>query len=350
MTTQRYNPEWSERQFRAMIIHGTKSSTYKFAFAKFLLDYCEKSTTPSVHVKISTISEYFIQIFWPQILQTKLAHTPTYTKKGGLKQLEIVDIIKNEFPEVYYPHSYKYYKTHEKIKIQKCIDEITNRCFNDVIWRFQKINNRELTRPPFFKYKVKPKWTNPNKKKTDLTFGIHLNPKFINFVRRRYISLNDLVILEWAKFLEKYNHGVPLIIQKLNGEKIKRNTSYANKAKTILGKHCKKCFYCNKTLDHTKKDKTQLEHVIPFNYITEDNIWNYRLSCQKCNCYKLGALPQKLFISKLIKKLKDERKKIPMLDNELNQLGKDFGNVIMNHYVNAKKVGYMPKKMPPKIP
>ena len=39
-----------------------------------------------------------------------------------------------------------------------------------------------------------------------------------------------------------------------------------------------------------------------------------------------------------------------MLDNELNQLGKDFGNVIMNHYVNAKKVGYMPKKMPPKIP
>jgi 5-methylcytosine-specific restriction endonuclease McrA len=334
-----------EEGFLSMTVHGRKSNTYKFAFAKFLLEYCNQKTVEE-HVEFSTIAKYFLEFFWPQVCKTKLNHAPRYTKKSGIKEPEIIEIIKDQFSESWYPKNYTYYEKQERIKIQNCISDIPEKCFNDVVWRFQKINNDEPDNPLFFKYKVEPGWNDPNKKKTDLTFGIYLNSEFIKFVKEKYVLLSAVVILEWARFLEKYNHDVPLIIPKLEGSKIKRDTAYSNKAKKELEEAgYNECFYCK--IEFSNSNKVHLEHVIPFDYISEDNIWNYALACQRCNCHKSGFLPPEEFIDKLIKNITKDKFDIPMLKDSLNIMGDNFAEIIKNHYNSAKRLGYAPKDMPP---
>ena len=340
-------PRLTDNEFRNkfihIVVHGKNSNTYKFAFARFLIEYCNNENSPS-HVEFSTIASYFLKFYWPQICKTKLKHSPKYLKKDGKEKIaEIVNIIVKEFDESWYPKPYTYYEENEKQKIQKCIDEIAgkNGCFKDVIWRFQKINDVETQ--IFFDYKVEPDWTDPNRKKTDLTYGINLNPGYMKFIKSNYFLLHSLVMFEWARFLENFNRNVPLIIPKLEGTKIPRNTTYANKAKLELEKFHNKCFYCKKDLT---PNETHLEHVIPFDYIADDNIWNYALACQKCNCKKLGALPPPEFLNQLIDNLIEDRGKIPMLNESLKIIGYDFADHIRNHYSNAEKFGYYPKSMP----
>ena len=329
-------------KFIHMVVRGKNSSTYKFAFARFLVEYCNEES--SSHVEFSTISLYFLRFYWPQICKTKLKHSPKYLRQDGIeKVIEIVGIIENEFKESWYPKPLTYYEKNEKQKITNCVNEITgiNGYFNDVVWRFQKINNIESE--IFYEYKVKPDWTDPNRKDTDLDFGINLKPDAMKCIKSNYFLLRSLVLFEWAKFLEKYNRNVPLIIPKLEGSKIPRNPTYANKAKLELEKFYNKCFYCPEDLT---SENTHLEHVIPFDYIVDDNIWNYTLACQKCNCKKLGALPPEEFLDKQIENIKTDRLRITMLDESLKIIGDDFEEHIRNHYSNAKKFGYAPKAMP----
>jgi len=329
-------------KFIHMIVLGRNSSTYKFAFARFLVEYCNEES--SQRVEFSTVALYFLRFYWPQICKTKLKHSPKYLKQDGTEKfIEIVGIIENEFKESWYPKPLTYYEETEKQKIKNCVNEIAgdNGCFNDVVWRFQKINNKETE--IFYEYKVKPGWIDPNRKDTDLAFGINLKPDAMKWIKSNYFLLRSLVFFEWTRFLEKYNRNVPLIIPKLEGSKIPRNTTYANKAKLELEKFYNKCFYCTEDLT---SENTHLEHVIPFDYIADDNIWNYTLACQKCNCKKLGALPTEEFLDEQIENIKTDRLRITMLDESLKIIGDDFEEHIRNHYSNAKKFGYAPKAMP----
>lgn len=330
-------------KFIHMVVKGKTSSTYKFAFARFLVEYCnDEDALP--HVEFSTVAVYFLRFFWPQICKTKLKHSPKFlTMDGREKFIEIVKIIQNEFKEAWYPKPLSYYEKNEEQKIRNCIDEISGNkgCLNDVVWRFQKINNVESE--TFYKYNVKSGWVDPNRKDTDLTFGINLKPDAMKWIKSNYFLLRSLVFFEWARFLEKYNPNVPLIIPKLEGSKIQRDLTYANKAKLELEKFYNKCCYCTKDLT---SDNTHLEHVIPFDYIADDDIWNYALACQKCNCKKLGALPPEEFLDEHIEKIKTDRLRITMLNDSLKIIGDDFEDHIKNHYRNAKKFGYAPKPMP----
>ena len=339
------NHQEFEEKFLSMVVHGKKSTTYKFAFAKFLLEYCKQDRVEE-HIEFSTIAKYFLEFFWPQVCKTKLNHAPRYTKKGGIKVPDIITIIGNEFSESWYPKNYTYYERQERTKIQNCVDAISEKCFNDVVWRFQKIASIEPENPLFFKYQVVSGWSDANRKDTDLTFGIYLNPEFIKFVQEKHVLLNAVVILEWARFLEKYNRDVPLIIPKLEGSEIKRDTVYSNKAKQeLIEAGYDKCFYCE--IEFSDSIKVHLEHVIPFDYISEDNIWNYALACQSCNCHKSGFLPPEEFIDQLIENITKDKERIPMLKDSVNMIGDNYPEIIKNHYNSAKRLGYAIKHMPP---
>lgn len=51
----------------------------------------------------------------------------------------------------------------------------------------------------------------------------------------------------------------------------------------LLKKHGSKCFYCKQKF-HI--DNLEIDHIIPKSKGGENNINNYMLSCQKCNCSK----------------------------------------------------------------
>ncbi len=319
-----------ERIFLNIIGKGSKDNTYKFAMARFLLDYCNDNT--ETHVDFSTIAGYFLEYYWAQICKLKMKHAPQVIKKP-----EIVKIIEKEFPKQYYPQTFKEIKIQEPKKIQNCITQITKLCFHDVIWRFQRVKaGRAVEARVFFDYKIF-RVKHANRKYIDLEYGINLNPDAIKFFKKHTPTLLKAVILEWARFLEKMNIGLPKIIAKTEGKNITRRS--LTKYRQLLEPFFANCFYCEQPLVNGRD--THVEHVIPFDYIAEDDIWNLTLACRECNCNKLGSLPHKKDIKKLIQRNEDYVEIIPELGRSLTKLDQDFKKIIKNHYENAMSHGYM---------
>ena len=337
-------PDITDEEFQNALINilelTNKNSTYKFAFMRFLQDYSNEYT--ETHVEYSTIAEYYFKYYWMQECKSKL-------KQSAQEKPTIIEIIRKEFDKDHYPQTVQKIIGEEPEKIQRCIKEIKKKVFKDVVWRFQELKEGRGAKEYkiFFDYKITGTNTRTGADKVtekypDLNAGIDINPKAIVFFKKNNILIKKAVNLEWARYLEKLNLGVPKLIQKTEGENIARTSLV--KYRKVLKPFFKNCFYCQKQLS---KKETHVEHVIPFDYIAEDNICNLTLACQKCNCSKLGSLPPEKSLEQLISRNSEYRNKIPMLKKSLAQLGVKPENVIREHYNNAKLHGYrVLKKIP----
>ena len=338
-------PEMTDEEFQRTLMNildlSAKDNTYKFAFMRFLLDYCNENS--ETHVEFETIAKYFFKYYWLQECKSKFKQSPQVEKKP-----EIIKIIQKEFDKPFYPQTFAKISKEEPQKIQNCVKEIVKLGFHNVIWRFQKLKESTGSKEKkiFFDYRIL-RVVNENRKYIDLDAGININPKAMEFFKKYNTVLKKAVNLEWARFLEKLNLGVPRLIQKTEGEIIPRTA--LGKYQKALEPHFKNCFYCNNLL---MKNQTHVEHVIPFDYIAEDNIWNFTLACQKCNCTKSGSLPPRKFLDDLInrnrnyrsKKLKsgeDDTDLGKQLDKSLTLLGVNYEKIIRDHFENAKSHGYV---------
>ena len=319
-----------QRTLMNILDRSTKDNTYKFAFMRFLIDYCNNNSES--HVEFTTIAKYFFKYYWLQECKSKFKQAPQIKKKP-----EIIKIIQKEFDKPFYPQTFEKISKQEPEKIQRCIEKIVKLGFHNVTWRFQKLKEGNTTKEKriFFDYTIL-RVKHANKKYVDLDAGIDINPKAIEFFKKYNTVLKKAVNLEWARFLEKLNLGVPRLIQKTEGEIIPRTA--LGKYRKALEPYFKNCYYCDNPL---VKNQTHVEHVIPFDYIAEDNIWNFTLACQKCNCTKLGSLPPEKFLDELINRNKNYRGKIPMIDTSLILLGENFEKIIRDHFENAKSHGYV---------
>lgn len=344
-------PNLSDKEFSEKFISildlGAKDSTYKFAFARFLLDYSREHDEPCV--QFTTIAEYFLKYYWVQECRSKLDQTSQkFMKKTDVKNEKIFlmrQIIHEEFGERYYPQEFNKIKEKEPEKIKNCVAKITAKCFNDVTYAFQNINH-DLEDRPFFNYEIR--YLKPRRYRTplpiiDLKNGIILNPKAMNYLKQYNVALEKSVILEWARFIEKFNRGVPELIDKIEGNPEKRGNT--TKERKILQSFFKNCFYCNDILNSKKDPKNpkkdpEVEHVIPFSFIREDEMWNFVLSCRECNCNKLGALPPQEFLDCLFNRNNTFKNKIPELEKSLSKLGDGSEKIIQDHYDNAKSHGF----------
>jgi len=237
-------PNISDESFEQTLMNildlSAKDNTYKFAFARFLLDYCNNHT--KTQIEFTTIAESFFKYYWLQECKSKLKQAPQVEKKPV-----VIKIIQNEFNKPYYPQTFKKIKKDEPEKTQKCIEKIKKNCFHNVVWRFQKVKSGHTAKEVkvFFDYKI-AKVKHSNKKYIDLDYGINLNPKAIQFFKKYNTVLKKAVNLEWARFLEKLNLGVPRLIQKTEGEIVPRTN--LSKYRKALEPFFKNCFYCKNPL------------------------------------------------------------------------------------------------------
>ena len=343
-------PEPTDEEFEQTFMHiltqGKKDNTYKFAFARFLLEYSQYQT--KTHVEFSTIAEYYLKYYWPQVCNSKLRQSPR-------KSPEVIQIIENEFDKPYYPQTFDKIKQEEPVKIENCIRNIERKCFEHVTYAFQnvKIGDETIDKAPiFFEYKIRGFKKRYDREKDtpliDRDYGINLNPDAMSFFKRRSVSLNKAVTLEWARFLEEINVGVPKLIAKIEDEKSGRNLKTQRKALEPVEKNC---FYCKTPLESVKND---IEHVIPFAYVRENEMWNLTRACKQCNCKKLGSLPSPkeswlgiLFVrnKKYRNKISSNGKKLD-LDESLKRLGDKHESIIGIQYDNAIQQGFLPRIMP----
>ena len=79
------------------IMSSRKNNTYKFALARFLLEYSQDHD--DLQVRYSKIAQYFMKCYWMQECKYKL-------RQGPAKQTpEVISIIRKEFDRSYYPQT-----------------------------------------------------------------------------------------------------------------------------------------------------------------------------------------------------------------------------------------------------
>jgi len=349
-------PEPTDEEFERIFMHiltkGKMDNTYKFAFARFLLKYSKYQS--KTHVDFSTIAEYYLKYYWPQICNSKLRQSA----KDHIKKPEIIKILEKEFDKPYYHQTFDKIKQQEPVKIANCVKNIAKKCFEHVTYAFQnvKVGAKSVDKAPmFFEYKITKLKKRPDRKKKtpliDRDYGINLNPYAISFFKRYNVSLNNAVTLEWARFLEKVNLGVPKLIAKIEDKKPRGGLGIQREALAPVEKNC---FYCETPLESMKAG--DIEHVIPFAYVRENEMWNLTRACKQCNCKKLGSLPEpkERWLGELFKRNKEYRNEIvstgkkrkKLLDESLKRLGDEHESIISLQYDNAIQQGFLPITMP----
>ena len=317
--------------FMKIMRSGDKNNTYKFALARFLLEYSANNTETSV--RYSNIAHYFFRYYWTQC-------------RSGLRQgpdnqrLKIITIIENEFPKSYYSRTFDWIKRKFPDRVDRCLELIPKQCFNNVIHRFQAVGGVEHR--IFYNYCARV--YRSNNATIDPNGGILLNPHAMDFFRRNHSLLFFTTILWWVKFVERRNFGVRNLASKVEHASCVRDQ---RRFKNILKSFMTECFYCKEPLEPTN---THVEHVIPFGYICESELWNLVLACQECNCRKQGNLPPRKYIDELIKRNKKYRKQNDKLNASLRYLesdSHDFDAGIIKHYNDAMSFGfYVPTDFP----
>ena len=165
-----------------------------------------------------------------------------------------------------------------------------------------------------------------------------MRPEALEFFKNNYSYLYKAIIFEWAKFIEKINPELPMIISKIEGEEIGRIS--LRWAYEILKNDFPECFYCGDTL-LPDRIHTPVDHVIPRSYVFNDDLWNLVLSCDRCNGNKSGSLPPLEYIDKLISRNQEYFKEIEKLERCLLRLDpKEWEKAVFRIYYACEGQGF----------
>lgn len=322
--------------FVSAMIQGTNNNTYKFALARFLLDHSIHNTK-SQRVTYHDIAEHFFDYYWPQECKSKLRQGPQNQTP------RVIQIIQAKFKDSYYPQSLLEIKSEYSTKVNDCIQNITKKCFNDVIPRleddaehyFGKQRGNRSYRRIFYDYIAIEYHDTANNRRIDPNGGIRVNPHLLEFFCDNYKPLLCVVMWQWLKFLEKVNIGMPRLSEKIDGSVFgpRDQNNYRKELRMLEDR----CFYCNAIL--RKGRDTHVDHVLPYDYVGNTDMWNLVLACQRCNSTKSNKIPSEQFIEKLKERNDLHRSTSKKLDSSLDTMRGGESDIDW-HYKNAKRHGY----------
>ena len=306
--------------FMSIISKSRKDNTYKFALGKTLLDYCKANAPDGTarEIPYDYLAGEFLKHYWYQRFKFRMKQD-FHTKKQPAVIRILEDIFGDEPPALY--------KDIPDGKLQLARKRILDDVFGHakskkgmVVPRFQKTMDGNTTRDSnlFYDY-------------DDDRRAITLHPKAHSFFRRNNHLLSQALLAEWVLYLEKANHGLPLLASKIMATEMKRSplTQYRN----MFYEKTDACFYC---LNSFNKSGMHVDHFIPFSYIYDDNAWNLVLSCAECNLSKSDSLPSvKPYFVELVERNEEYSESMSKMKLSLLQLsarGKNTWKKEMRHH------------------
>ena len=344
--------DWSDKEFHdrfvSIISRGAKNNTYKFAWAKFLLDYSHSpGRVPRMFeqngeaaearppagdsgIKYADIARYFFVYYWPLTCKTRLRQGPATQPPVVTTEIERV------FDEGAYPQSVDRIIRTERAKVDRCVVKIAAMGLKDVAHRFQKVKGGEERM--FYQY-VAGKPDRSGNRKLDRKGGILLNPDAIRFLGDNYEALNGALTAEWLRAIESHNFGSPNLVERFGGRYGRRNQ---RKFLPVLEAFGRTCFYCGKSLGPGRC--VHVDHVLPFDYMGDTELWNLVLACRGCNCEKMCSLPPTRYVDKLMRRNADHGD-IEAMAESLSRMTR-FERGIEWHYENARRHGYRVAEVP----
>jgi len=299
--------------FTSIVSKGAKSNTYKFALAKFLLDYAksQKLKEQDYQITYNEIATKFLEYYWFQ--ECKYKFKQDFNKD---KMPVVIRIIQKHCGIEYIADSYeKYFKNKQELQ-QQIISEIEKKCFDNVIPRFQPQEQHDYYQHFYTRAKDGRGYKSSSEK------YIVLNHEAFKFFKEEYETLSKILVLEWAKFLEKTNF-TPRLISKIELMKDPKRSSLTKFRKVLIEMN-QECFYCATSLED---GDIHIDHFIPWSYIYEDELWNLVPACSRCNLIKSDALPPKSCMEKII------------IRNKSNDLTK-WNSDIEEYYENCHRAGF----------
>ena len=320
--------------FNAILENGAKDTTYKFALAVALLDFCktDKTAHSDGHYVISyeDLANRFITYYWNQVYCR--IRQVSQKKKNVKRDANIVKVIEAEFKDDIPPDpKFVDSRIMEKIrrKVLSGVFGHAARSTSSVVPRFQNTGKRNVVENRlFYEY-------------DDDKQEIYLNKTAFGFFKKNHYALKWATYASWVKHLEKVN-TTPKLISKLswNRKRMSLNKHLNNLRKT---QDC--CFYCGDLLEARHID---VDHFIPWSYIFSDDVWNLTLACKRCNLKKSNSLANKEFLKYLINRNKAQMSTIIGLEASLYQLdvGKGWEKEMRNHYSGCCRYGFTSVRMP----
>jgi hypothetical protein len=115
--------------------------------------------------------------------------------------------------------------------------------------------------------------------------------------------LEGAINYELTLHLEKINKFVPQVAKKVLIEIPRGNLPDKEKKeyKKLYKNQVFTCFYCNKEFQ-VGKNQPARDHVVPFDYVLSDELYNSVPACKICNSKKSNLLPDEEILKKVIKR------------------------------------------------
>ncbi|MDI1495471.1 MAG: HNH endonuclease [Cenarchaeum symbiont of Oopsacas minuta] len=312
--------------FLSIISKSRKDNTYKFALGKTLLDYCKNNlpTGQTKEIKYEYLANEFLRHYWYQRYKFKIKQD-FHIKKRPM----VIQILEDAFGDKP-PYKFKHL---DQNKIKQARNGILENVFGEarkkkgmVVQRFQRITcgNSVADANVFYDY-------------DDDAKKIFLKPEAHEFFRQNYGLLMRALLAEWIKYLERVNHGLPMLAAKVDNEEAERG-SLTKYKKVFLG-YSDHCFYCNNQLI---EKCIHVDHFIPWSYIFDDNAWNLVLSCKECNLKKSSSLPEEKYVDNLIGRDQKYSKTMELMEKSLYRLSLKglWENEIQSHYKICHEYGF----------
>ena len=299
--------------WRAIILYGSNMSTYKMGLGHLLINY---ASTNSEKIPLRDLSEDFMGLYSEKVKANK-PQSRRKTINGVEKGLTYVEQESRKIQQ-------------EGKNQEKAVDSVLKNSLEKmVLQKFHTLFKRQIP-DPFYKL-------------TDTHLILQKNMLEL-FSDKQNQVMDTEVMSRWdlLEFGFENITGEESIEIESDLEYVikKRERSSISKLRPVLnGYQDGTCFYCGKELF----DPIHVDHVIPYDAIQHNQIWNLVLAHEDCNLWKSNFLPQKHFVQKLINRnefvlqsdlpLKEELRKV------LGIIPKQREQMVWSQYGIAKDKG-----------
>ena len=255
----------NEKYWRALILFGKNSSTYKMALGKCLLDYSEKGRDK---VSLDDLASDFYNLYVDRVKNKKpqglTSGRQTYVEQAindvlwtGRPQGEALEIIKKKsLKEMVLQKFHNFNEKPLDIEFYRLSDGEQNLILDKNLMDLPSSVNYK-----FFETEISSRWA---------------------LLEHAFYDIHKIESLDVDAYLKHI----------INAEKRIVLTSLID---TLEGYQQGLCFYCAELLYDIEVD-----HLIPYNALKHNQIWNLVLSHSFCNQDKSDNLPPKHYVERLI--------------------------------------------------
>jgi len=291
--------------------HALKSATYKPALLKALVHCCQR--TEELTIPLTSIGREFTRLYWSQTVVYHLRQAASLTKEAS-----VVKLIRETANE---------YKTQSLSDLSPQVRERLDLKMSwlltvNVLAAFH--SSKPPRMPQLFHWE--PGWAH-----------VSMSAEARAFMVQQSQPLELIANFYWAEFLENCNRLAPKIVQKVSRDGARRK-SLQPYLRILQADSPSSCFYCGVNLG---LDRVNVDHVIPWSFLLEDELWDLVLACGRCNSLKSDWLPTRELLEKLLLRnrttLKD-RLASSITDDEVRRLYEAAISVEWPHFWSHENI------------